>query len=618
MNTLFRPLTLAATSALLLVWSTTVSARILDETVDSIEDSASFTRARLAAYAASLSGLTKEDLKTAAAQLMCPQQLLPYGSGSAATWYGFWYTDRINTLTNECFNRYSDARFYFSAHDGQRIDGMNIEHSFPKSWWGGATDVDAYKDLFNLYPSDAAANTAKSNYPMGEVVTVTSSSGEGYDVVGKGTIDGVEVTLWEPGDLFKGEFARSYFYMATTYQDYTWQGTQGLQELETGTWPTLRAWAYVLYLEWIALDPVDHIEVARNEAVYALQGNRNLFIDYPHLAQYIWGDSTDVAFDPASSVSTASDDDRYLGAVEVSEPTFNPTPGTYYGTVDVTLRCATPGTLLYYTTDGTTPSLAATLYTDTLRVSESLTLQAIAADDDGNLSNVATAEYIITDAEGETAGDTVYYFRESFDQCLGTGGNDSLFSGNIATSTFNPDNDGWEADKAYGANRCARFGTSSISGTVTTPSFALSGTTTLTFATAPWGSDGTALSLSVSGDEAALSQTTFTLTPGQWTTFTVTLSASGYVALTFTPSKRFFLDEVAVYALLADDDEGVAEEEEDEDDEDNEDNADSIRAMGETADSTTDAIYDLTGRRVSQSSPGIRVYRGHKVVLSTR
>lgn len=593
----------ALAALLLTACSGTPSARIPDESVDSIDESGSLTRTQLAEYAASLSGLTKEELKTAASRLMQPQQVLAYGNGTSATWYGFWYTDRINTLTNECFNRYSEVRFYFTAHDGQRIDGMNIEHSFPKSWWGGASDVDAYKDLFNLYPSDAEANSAKSNYPMGEVTTVTSSSGEGYDVVGKGSIDGTETMLWEPGDLFKGEFARSYFYMATTYQDYTWQGTQGLQELETGTWPTLREWAYELYLEWVDLDRVDQLEVSRNNAVYAIQGNRNLFIDYPNLAQYIWGDSTDVAFDPVSSVSTASDDDRYLGAVVVSKPTFTPAAGTYFDAVDVLIRSTTPGTQIHYTLDGTTPTLESPLHTDTLYVSESLTIRAIAADDDGNLSSVATAEYLITEAEGELSGDTVYYFRETFDQCAGTGGNDSLFSGSVATSTFNPDNNGWEAAKAYGAAQCARFGTGSVVGTVSTPTFAVSGTSTLTFLAAPWGSDGTALTLSVSGDAVTLSQTTWTLQAGQWTPITVTLTGSGYVALTFTPTKRFFLDEVSVYSMVSD-----------ESDEGNTGEADGIH-MTKADGAAGGTIHDLAGRRVTRPTRGIHIMGGKKVLF---
>ena len=95
--------------------------------------------------------------------------------------------------------------------------GMNREHSFPKSWWGGDTEVGAYTDLNHLYPSDATANSAKLNYPLGEV----SPSGITFDndlvlvgnpVSGQG---GGSKYVFEPADEYKGDFARTYFYMVT-------------------------------------------------------------------------------------------------------------------------------------------------------------------------------------------------------------------------------------------------------------------------------------------------------------------------------------------------------------------------------------------------------------------
>lgn len=88
---------------------------------------------------------------------------------------------------------------------------MNIEHSFPKSWWGGAKNK-AYQDLYHLYPSDSKANSSKSNYPMG-IVTNVKSEDEGYDKVGTGTINGQDnVQCWEPGDSFKGDFENLFLY----------------------------------------------------------------------------------------------------------------------------------------------------------------------------------------------------------------------------------------------------------------------------------------------------------------------------------------------------------------------------------------------------------------------
>ncbi len=358
-------------------------------------------RATITQYAASLKGLKKAELKTALYNIMTNKRVLSYGSGSGATWSGFYYTDRIAS-TNECFNRYSENKFYFPVrnYDNTAINGMNIEHSFPKSWWGG-TSIDAYKDLYNLYPSDSQANSSKSNYPMGKVTKVTSSGGEGYDKVGTGDAGGQTIQLWEPGDRYKGEFARSYMYMATTYQNLTWQGTQGLQQLQNDTWPTLKPWAYTLYLAWVRADRVDDVEVGRNDAVSALQGNRNLFIDYPYLCEYVWGDSVDVAFDPETSITTGYDDGRYLAetAPAVAKPVISPAGGSYQEAQTVTISCATEGATIYYTLDGSVPTEASTPYAGAITIDTDATLKAVAIKG-ADRSEVAVANYYFLGQQG--------------------------------------------------------------------------------------------------------------------------------------------------------------------------------------------------------------------------
>ena len=264
-------------------------------------------RASLVSYASSLTGKKKAELKTAIYNLCQPAYVPAYGSGTYSTWYYFYVTDR-NVTTNECINRYSTNKYYFGSQ-GLAVSGMNIEHSFPKSWWGGAKN-NAYMDLYNLYPSESSSNSSKSNYPMGKVTNPKDATA--YELVGTGTAGtNGKINLFEPNDTWKGDFSRSYFYMATTYQNLTWQGTQGLQELQNDDWPTLQEWAYTLYLEWTREDQVLDIEVERNNAVYGIQGNRNLYIDFPYLAEYVWGDSIDVEFDPTTSITTAYDDNRY-------------------------------------------------------------------------------------------------------------------------------------------------------------------------------------------------------------------------------------------------------------------------------------------------------------------
>lgn len=177
---------------------------------------------------------------------------------------------------------------------------MNIEHSFPKSWWGGET-VQAYKDLYNLMPCKKEINTTKSNYPMG--IVVSGDKGNGWTKVGEGT-DGKK--YWEPAEPWKGDFARGYMYMATAYQDYNWKGEQALQILQQGAYPTLQKWAYTLYIQWAKADKPNALEIKRNNDVAKIQGNRNPYVDFPNLMEYVWGDSTNIAFNPETTVKSSS------------------------------------------------------------------------------------------------------------------------------------------------------------------------------------------------------------------------------------------------------------------------------------------------------------------------
>lgn len=276
------------------------------------------SRQALVNYAASLKGLSGADLKTKLHSLMQPTKVLSYGSGSGSTWSGFYQTDR-NAETNECYNRYSTDTYYFSSSTSA-ISGMNIEHSFPKSWWGGSTN-NAYRDLYNLYPCKSTVNTKKSNYPMGVVTNASIYNVDGDCKVGTGTAGGSTIQLWEPIDEYKGDFARSYMYMAITYSNLTFQGTQGLQIMTNEDYPGMKSWATTLYRQWSKQDKVTDLERDRNNAVAKIEGNRNLLVDFPYLAEYVWGDSTSVAFDPSTAITTADDDDRYMNTQEVDPDT---------------------------------------------------------------------------------------------------------------------------------------------------------------------------------------------------------------------------------------------------------------------------------------------------------
>ena len=167
-------------------------------------------------------------------------------------------------------------------------DCYNREHSFPKSWFNEGYPM--YADLFHLYPTDGKVNGYRSNFPYGEVTSPTYTSQNGSKL-GPCSYPGYSSTVFEPIDEFKGDLARSYFYMATRYEDVvsSWPGSD---MLDGSSDQVFTDWALNMLLEWNANDPVSQKEIDRNNAVYGIQNNRNPFIDHPEYVNQIWSGGT--------------------------------------------------------------------------------------------------------------------------------------------------------------------------------------------------------------------------------------------------------------------------------------------------------------------------------------
>ena len=256
-------------------------------------------------YYSSLNGKKDAELKTAASNII--KNFTSVSSYSNLPSY-FRHTD-VRPGTEFWWDMYSDMDVNIYQTFGNY---MNREHSFPKSWWGStnatATSYKAYTDLNHLYPGEAKANQAKSNYPLGEVRTASKFDNGvtkvGAPVSGQG---GGAAYVFEPDDEYKGDFARTYFYMVTCYQDYKW-ATSYMYMLQQNTYPTLNQWSVNMLLKWAREDEVSDKERMRNEEVYLIQNNRNPFIDYPELAEYIWGDKVGEPFYVTSSTTPPAGD----------------------------------------------------------------------------------------------------------------------------------------------------------------------------------------------------------------------------------------------------------------------------------------------------------------------
>ncbi len=242
-----------------------------------------------AGYYYAADGKSGAELKTALHEIVSSLHTLSYGSGEGATWEGFSRTDCRSD--GSVWDMYSGEVRYFDGY--KAVNGMHIEHSFPKSWWG-AYENNAYRDLHHLFPADGSANSSKNNLPLGEVAG-TPGFDNGYSKIGvNGFGEAYTDRCFEPADEYKGDFARAYFYVVTAYEnlyDY-WQSPM----VDNNTYPVWKEWALDLLLKWHSQDPPSEKETARNDSVYAIQGNRNPFIDYPDLVQHIWGEQQETPY----------------------------------------------------------------------------------------------------------------------------------------------------------------------------------------------------------------------------------------------------------------------------------------------------------------------------------
>ena len=175
-------------------------------------------------------------------------------------------------------------------------DCYNREHAIPQSWFSSASPM--VSDAWLVYPTDGKINGYRSNNPFGEVGSDYSSSANNFSKWGTSATPGISGTVFEPNDIYKGDFARAYFYIATRYANRcgNWQG-----QVFSSTFPHLAKPTLDMMLRWHQKDAVSEKEIVRNEAVYNAQKNRNPFVDYPELVDLIFGDRTDEPFNPEGS-----------------------------------------------------------------------------------------------------------------------------------------------------------------------------------------------------------------------------------------------------------------------------------------------------------------------------
>lgn len=186
--------------------------------------------------------------------------------------------------------------------------GWQREHAWPASLMTGQSTTTAVKtlgratDFHNLWAANSSGNSSRGNKNYG----IADTSNPDYKDFGGYTYD---PQTFEPSNEDKGLVARSIFYMATMYKDDVvneegqtiYQGLNITEEVVTydssdsntfykiGNLSTLVEWNNI---------PVNLHEAQHNESVYSYalggtntaQGNRNPYIDFPELVDYVYGD----------------------------------------------------------------------------------------------------------------------------------------------------------------------------------------------------------------------------------------------------------------------------------------------------------------------------------------
>ena len=199
-------------------------------------------------YYTSADGKSGDALRMALHDIISDHNILSYKE----LWYIYEATDTYEDGT--VWDMYSTCSWTYEKDQCGNYknvcDCYNREHSVPKSWFNDASPM--YTDAFHLYPTDGKVNGQRSNYPFGECA-------------------------WKSGE-----------------------GSAVFSSANCG----LTDYAVALFMKWHREDPVSEKERVRNDAIYGIdnstgykQGNRNPFIDYPCLAEYIWGNRKGAAVD---------------------------------------------------------------------------------------------------------------------------------------------------------------------------------------------------------------------------------------------------------------------------------------------------------------------------------
>ena len=465
------------------------------------------------------------------------------------------YTDFKTTDCNgtTIIDRYSTTQFTYNTDKCGTYNAVgdcyNREHSIPNSWWGSDDADTAYTDLHHMFPVDGWVNSKRGNYPFGDCDNGTAY---GTGKLGTCTFSGYTGTVFEVADEYKGDFARVYFYFATRYmmRMSNFTSSTGSVVFTSSSYLGLTTWAINQLLEWHRNDPVSTLETTRNDAVYGIQRNRNPFVDYPDLVEYIWGNKKGTAWNasgtttptltsPASgttvnvgtntgsgvskSITVKGSDLTKALTVSVSGTGFSVSPSS------VTAANANSGTTITVTYNGTASSASGTLTISSSEVSRTVSL---------------TASY--SSGGGGNDEDEII---ETWEGISGYGSYATTSIQGHAFAWTTSDVGIWSSDANKNDTQSLRFGKTSSS-YIQMAEDVTFGASKVSFYAANWGSDATpTLQVLYSTNSGTTWTSVGTCSPGStWQQYSFDLNLTGNVRFKIqqTAGSRLNIDDIAI------------------------------------------------------------------------
>ena len=235
-------------------------------------------------------------------------------------------------------------------------DCYNREHIIPQSVFNEQSPM--VSDAHFITPTDGKVNAIRSNYPHSVVVTPTETTRNGSKL-GASTTAGYTGPVFEPINEFKGDIARMYFYFATRYENTV--STYNYAMFNNTTNKVFTTAFLNQLLAWHNQDPVSAREIARNNAIYARQNNRNPYIDHPEYVASVWTTEpvdTQAPTEPTNLVVTTTTSNT--ASVSWSAATDNVAVTGYDLYVNGTLKSTETG--LAATVSGLNPSTSYSFY----------------------------------------------------------------------------------------------------------------------------------------------------------------------------------------------------------------------------------------------------------------